>query len=445
MARNVSIHDFLRDGELRCQFLLFPTVDLRLGCGVMHFSFAALCILVFTLSAEAQEWTRFRGPNGSGAGKADLPEQITDKNILWRATLPGSGHSSPVVWGEKIFLTCSPSGVTDAEARRIVVCIGAKDGKLLWQREYSTGAYRKHADNSFASPSCAVDAERVYFWAAGPEKSILVALAQADGKEIWQRELGPFQSQHGPGSSPFVLDDAVVLDSDQDGPGSFVQAFDAKSGATRWKAEMKSGKHTIATPCVLSAKAGAQIVTTTFSNGMVALDAKTGKRAWEMPGLFSLRCVSSPIVTDAGLIVGQCGEGSANSLVEVVKPGEKPEKVYEVIRTGGYVPTPIAVGDLLFLWKENGFVTCLRAATNEQLWSERVEGPYYASPICVGGKGGRLYNLTRSGELVVIAADEKFKLIQRFPLGERNSFATPAVSGGKLYVRTFTQLIAIGK
>ena len=196
---------------------------------------------------------------------------------------------------------------------------------------------------------------------------------------------------------------------------------------------------------MLSTKAGAQIVTVSFANGMVALDAKTGKRAWEMPGLFTLRCVASPVITEGGLVIGQSGEGTANSFVEVVKPGEKPTKAYEVPRTGGYVPTPIAVGDLLFLWKENGLVTCLRAATNEQLWSERVDGPYYASPICIGGKGGRLYNITRAGELVVIAADEKFKLIQRFPFGEKNSFATPAVSGGKLYVRTYSQLISIGK
>ena len=411
----------------------------------MHLRLITLALVAFTFTTHAQEWTRFRGPNGSGAAKADLPDPITEKNIHWRITLPGSGHSSPVIWGDRIFLTCTPSGVTDADARRIVVCIGAKDGKLQWQREYSTGAYRKHSDNSFASPSCCVDAERVYFWAAGSDKSFLVALAHADGKEVWSRELGPFQSQHGPGCSPFVLDDMVILNSDQDGPGSFVQAFDAKSGTTRWKADMKSGKHTIATPCILAGKVSAQIITTSFSNGMVALDAKTGTRAWELPDLFTMRCVGSPIVTDGGLVLGQCGEGAANSFVEVVKPGAKPEKAYEVIRTGGYVPTPIAVGDLLFLWKENGLVTCLRAATNEQLWSERVEGPYYASPICIGGKGGRLYNLTRSGELVVISADEKFKLIQRFPLGERNSFATPAVSGGTLYVRTHTQLFAIGK
>ena len=146
------------------------------------------------------------------------------------------------------------------------------------------------------------------------------------------------------------------------------------------------------------------------------------------------------------MIVAQCGQGQAASEIQVIKgiAEMKPEKAYEVVRIGGYVPTPLAVDDLLFLWKENGYVTCIRAATNEQLWSERAEGPYYASPISIGGKGGRLINITRQGELVILAADEKFRVIQRFPLGEA-SYATPAVSGGKLYIRTTSHLISIGK
>ena len=141
------------------------------------------------------------------------------------------------------------------------------------------------------------------------------------------------------------------------------------------------------------------------------------------------------------------GQGTANSEIAVIRNAASgsPEKAYEIVRIGGYVPTPVAAGDLVFLWKENGFVTCVKVATNDQLWSERVEGPYYASPVCVGGKGGRLYNITRAGELVVVEAGEKFKLIQRFPLGEKNSYASPAVAGGRLYARTFSQLIAIGK
>jgi outer membrane protein assembly factor BamB len=157
--------------------------------------------------------------------------------------------------------------------------------------------------------------------------------------------------------------------------------------------------------------------------------------------------VASPVVMEGGLIVAQTGQGQANSEIAVIggAASGKPAKAYDIVRIGGYVPVPIAVGDLLFLWKENGTVTCTHTKNGEQIWSERAEGPYYSSPICVGGKGGRLYNITRGGDIVVLAAADKFKLIQRFPLAEKNSYATPAVSGGRLYVRTYSQLISIGK
>ena len=401
--------------------------------------------LLLALTVHAQEWTRFRGPNGSGLGTASLPAQLTDKDINWTLTLPGTGHSSPVVWGDRVFVTCTPDARQAELAKRSVVCVDAKTGKLLWFREYATGGYRKHADNSFASPSCTVDADRVYTWFAGADGSQLVALSQSDGKEVWKRDLGPFKSQHGPGASPIAEKGVIYLQSSQDEPGSFIEAFDAASGQTLWKNEIKGGQHAISTPCF--AVKGSQFISLSTDNGLLGLDPATGKQLWSVPDLFKLRCVASPVVTSDNWIVVQCGQGQAASEIKVMKGAaeSKPETAYEVVRIGGYVPTPIIVGDLLFLWKENGTVTCVRAATNEQLWSERVEGPYYASPICIGGKGGRLYNLTRSGELVSIAAAEKFELIQRFPLNEKESHATPAVSGGHMFVRTFSRLISIGK
>ena len=418
----------------------------------MHTRPSLLRPLIFTAlialaaNARAQEWTRFRGPNGSGLGNAKLPEQLTEKDINWRCELPGTGHSSPVVWGDRIFVTATPKAAADAEAKRIVVCVGAKDGKVQWQREYATGIYHKHADNSFASPSCTVDAERVYAWFAGPNGSVLVALAQADGKELWKKDLGTFKSQHGPGASPIVERGAVILQSSQDDPGSFIAAFDAVSGRQLWKNELKGGQHAISTPILLTTNAGPQLISLSTDNGLLGLDPANGKQLWAIADIFKLRCVASPLITGEGMIVAQCGQGQAASEIQVIKGAaeKKPAKAYEVVRIGGYVPTPIAAGDLLFLWKENGYVTCIRSATNEQLWSERAEGPYYASPICIGGKGGRLCNITRQGELVVLAAEEKFRVIQRFPLGEA-SYATPAVSGGKLFVRTATHLISIGK
>ena len=403
-------------------------------------------MIALALPAGAQEWTRFRGPNGSGVGKANLPEQLTDKDINWRCELPGTGHSSPVVWGGKVFVTCTPKSGPDTEAKWVVVCVGANDGKILWQREYATGAYRKHADNSFASPSCAVDAERVFLWMAGPDRSALIALAQADGREVWKQDLGGFEAQHGPGASPIVEGGVLFLQSSQDKPGSFIGAFDAATGKPLWKHGLKGGTHAISTPCFFSGASGSpQLVSMSTDSGLIGLDPRNGKELWSMPDLFRLRCVASPVVA-GNLLIAQSGQGIDKSEIRAIRgaTGGKPETAYEIIRVGSYVPTPLAAGDLLFLWKENGYVTCVRAATNEQLWSERAEGPYYASPVCVGGKGARLYNVTRRGDLVVLAADEKFRLIQRFPLGE-GSYATPALSGGRMFVRTFSHLLSIGK
>lgn len=406
-------------------------------------------LIALTFAAHAQEWTRFRGPNGSGIASANLPEQLAEKDIHWRCALPGTGHSSPVVWGDRIFVTATPAGSPDAEAKRVVVCVGAKDGKIQWQREYATGIYRKHADNSFASPSCTVDAERVFVWIAGPDKSQLIALTQADGKQLWSVELGPFIAQHGAGASPVVEKGVVILQSSQDEPGSFIAAFDPASGKQIWRNEIKSGQHSIATPCFFKSAEGVSQVLSLSDGGLVGFDTKTGAKAWDITKFTAsgYRCVASPLVMEGGSIVAQTGQGQANSEIAVIRDAAagKPAKAFDIVRVGGYVPTPIAAGDLLFLWKENGTVTCTRASSGEQIWSERVEGPYYSSPICVGGKGGRLYNLTRSGEIVVIDAAEKFRLIQRFPLNEKNSYATPAVSGGRLYIRTYSQLISIGK
>jgi outer membrane protein assembly factor BamB len=397
-------------------------------------------LLALNLCASAQEWTRFRGPNGSGLGEAKLPDQITEKDFNWKIDLPGKGHSSPVAWGQRLFVTCNPEGT----GKRVLACVNAADGKIAWQHEYETPTFRAHADNSYASATPAVDADRVYLAWMSPEASEIAALDQKDGHEIWRKDLGPFISQHGPGTSPIVHEGLVILDFDPDEPKSFVVALDAATGEERWRWERKGTKHSSSTPCIFQPKqGGSQVVSTSFTVGMTALDAKTGRVAWQMPAIFTKRCVASPVV-GGGVIYGQCGEGQAESFVEAVRPaadGKSAQKVYEVIRTGGYVPTPLVVGDFLFLWKENGLVTCLRAANNEQVWSERVQGPFYGSPIAVAG---RLYNITRRGELVVVGAGDKFQEIARVPLGE-GSFATPAVSGGRMYLRTFSHLISLGK
>ena len=148
-----------------------------------HFALASALFLGLCASAGAQEWTRFRGPNGSGLGVAPgLPAEFAEKDFNWKVELPGSGHSSPVVWGGRVFVTGNPKDTTV----RVIACVGAADGKTLWKKEYATGGYHLHADNNYAASSPAVDAERVYFHWASPENSGLVALDHADGRELWK-------------------------------------------------------------------------------------------------------------------------------------------------------------------------------------------------------------------------------------------------------------------
>jgi outer membrane protein assembly factor BamB len=413
---------------------------MRRNVNRLSFVLPTVALLGLSGLSSAQEWTRFRGPNGSGIGQANLPDKITDQSFRWKVTLPGSGHSSPVIWGDRVFVTCTPAGTT----KRVVVGLDTKTGSTLWQKDFETPQYRLHADNNYSAASPALDAERVFVLWCSPQGSGLAALDQKDGREVWRKELGPFVSQHGPGTSPIVFEDTVIVYFDHDEPKSFVAGFDVKTGAERWRYDRAGDKASSSTPCIFQPKNGApEVILISNTAGMTAVNARTGQKTWELPQLISKRCVASPVVSPAGLVFAQCGEGRAESFVYAVRPGSAkaaPEKVYEVVRTGGYVPTPLVVDDLLYLWKENGLVTCLRAASNESVWSERVEGPFYGSPICVGD---RIYNLSVKGDLVVLAAGEKFQQIARVPLGE-GSHATPAVSGGRLFLRTFSHLICVG-
>ena len=388
------------------------------------------------------EWTRFRGPNGSGLGNAPgLPENFAPGDFNWRVELPGGGHSSPVIWGDRIFVTANPKGT----AKRVVVCLSVQKGETLWTKTYDSSDYKLVEEDNYAASSPAVDAERVYFHWASPRGSGLIALDQDDGHVVWTVDLGPCVSEVGSGTSPIVIEDMVILNFDQDKPKSFLLAVDAKTGKERWRWEHEGTRNTPATPCAFFPRSGEpSILIDTFTVGLCAIEARTGKLIWQIPGLMKRRCVASPIVTDAGLIVAQCGEGRAETYVEVVRlaaDGRSAEKAYEILRVGGNVPTPIAVKGLIFLWKENGYVTCVRAEDNEQLWSERVQGSFFGSPVCANG---RLYNMSTRGDLIVIAAAEQFQSIARIPLGE-SSYATPAISGGRMYLRTFTHLISVGK
>lgn len=408
-----------------------------------RFFLAAIVLFAVAAALPAQEWTRFRGPNGEGVSDATtVPAQWNDRDVNWRVELPGFGHSSPVLWGDKIFLTSA----FDDTALRLVLCLRASDGQIIWQRKYPSSPHVRHKFNSFASSTPCVDSEKVYCCWSTPEEYTLLALDH-DGNEVWKKNLGPYVSQHSCGVSPVVYDDLIVLGNDQgdenhQGTSSLV-AVDRKTGERRWKLDRRTATVAYSTPCVYQPKGGEpELIFNSESHGITSIDPASGRVNWEI-NVFSKRSVSSPVVA-GGLIFGSCGSGGGGNYIVAVRPpanpGSSPEIAYKIETSAPYVPTPVALGELVFFWADNGIVTCARASTGETVWQKRVGGNYHGSPVCVGG---RLYCLREDGEVTVVAAADKYELLGRNPLGEE-ARSTPAVADGRMYLRTASHLVSVG-
>ncbi len=219
--------------------------------------------------AGGQEWTRFRGPNGSGECQAaGIPATWTDKDYKWRVKLPGSGHSSPVVWGDRLYVTAA----NPADATRIVCCLDAADGATVWQRTFPSKLHRINDLNSFASSTPVVDRQRLYLTCGTPEQYTLVVLDRINGQPIWRRELPGFVAQHGFGASPILLGDLLIVPNDQDGPSSVV-AVECATGKTRWTTPRESKIAAYSTPIVYRPENGRpQSILTSTAHGFSSLD-----------------------------------------------------------------------------------------------------------------------------------------------------------------------------
>jgi outer membrane protein assembly factor BamB len=406
-------------------------------------------LLIAGRPATGQEWTRFRGPGGTGVAEGVvLPGKITEADINWVTPLPGKGHSSPVLWGDRIFLQ---SGDPES-AERYLLCVSAKTGDVIWQREYSSGTSKLHGRNSFGTSTPTVDAERVYFTWASPSSLMLIALTH-EGKDAWTRDFGPHKSEHGYGVSPIVHEELVIMPNFQLGeklqpgeaPGvSTVIAVDRKTGKDVWSTPRTSLSVTYSAACPVKLPDGrTEIVISSNSNGVFALDPATGKENWAL-NVFRKRPVSSPFVFQ-GQVFCTAGEGANGHLV-AIKPGEGAKVVYQTETKAPYVPTPLGAGEELYLWTDVGMVSCLDAAKGNVHWTARLKlggnANFSSSPVRAGS---HIYNLTDEGRLVCIKANpQSLEMVGEYDFKEECR-ATPAIADGKLFVRTVSHLYSIGK
>lgn len=401
--------------------------------------------LVFLLAsaATAQEWSRFRGPNGTGESETNIPATWGEKEIEWKVELPGIGHSSPVLWGDKIFLLSA----NPESAERYLLCLSAKSGEVTWRRGYPSSPHKLHRFSSYASCTPAVDADAVFVaWSDWGHMN--VAAFDHAGAELWHVDLGPFINQHGFGSSPMLYHDLLVLNCSQEPPkapgspepsGSFVVALARSTGKERWRLNRETDTASYSVPCIRKTDDGEELLCCSTKEGIFAIDPQTGEQNWSLADAFDKRTVSSPVMV-AGLVFGTTGQGGGGNYVVACKPGADPQVAFEIRKEAPYVPTPVARGNLLFLWSDKKIATCIDAATGEEVWQNRVSGrEFFGSPVRAGDK---IFCIDDTGLVVCIAADNKFKELGTTNLNEECR-STPAIAGGKMYVRTISHLYCI--
>jgi outer membrane protein assembly factor BamB len=299
----------------------------------------------------------------------------------------------------------------------------------------------KHSKSSWASSTPTTNGEFVFVAFADKEHLTLAAYTFAGDLE-WRRVLGRFTSQHGHGVSPIIYKDMLIIPNDQMGPSNII-ALDAATGETRWSALREFRRTSYATPFVLAEPGHEpQLICLSGATGISSLNPDTGELNW-MTGELPARTVASPVFAD-GLIVATCGGGGVGKLL-ISAAADSSEETgetrirYQRERTLPYVPTPVVYQGHIYLWNDNGVVSCIKAATGENVWTKRVGGNFSGSPICVDGV---LYCISEDGEVVALAASPEYELYGKSSLGDP-SHATPAVANGRMYLRTFHKLFCL--
>jgi len=427
---------------------------------------AALVLLSPVARLAAENWPQWRGPGSQGvSSEPDLPMAWSpESNIAWKTALPGSGHSSPIVWGDRVFVTAVIEGevVPGAEAvphtmggkpfvhpdstaadRRHtfrVLALDAKSGAILWDHvAYEGTVYDgRHRRSSFAGPTPVTDGKMVYAY-FGPEGLYAYDFS---GTLVWKAvEKFPTLGL-GTGTSPVLHDNLVIIQRDEDnGENSAVAAYDKATGKEVWRTK-RDIQISWSTPVIVTAGGRAELVTV-GTEFVVAYDPATGRELWRTEGVRS-NAIHTPLA-GKGLVIATAGYPAKK--VIAIRPGDVAADrrvAWEYAKGTGYVLSNILYGDYLYLLTDNGIVTCLDAATGEiQYEGGRVPKParFMGSPVAYAG---HLALTSEDGDTYLLKAGPKHEIVGTNSVGEP-VYSSPAISNGRLYVRGHKHLFAIGK
>lgn len=406
----------------------------------MHVRVSLIIVAFTTMAANAlandQSWPAFRGNGTSVASAMPLPlKWSNDSNISWKSDIRGYGQSSPVVYGNKCFVT-SVEG--ESKETLIVACIDVESGNQLWEKQFPASQTVKSSNYvSKAAPTPVVDANRLY---AFFESGDIFALSH-DGELKWKRSLtdeyGKYEGNHGLGASPALTDSSVVLLVDHDGP-SYLIALDKDSGKNLWKVDRKS-RISWSSPIVVEGASGAEVIIS--SNGTAeAYRVSDGRQMWQVDGL-QKNTVASPTVTGDLVIIGSSNQ-RFNWAVRRGGEGNVTEthvawKSKDVTSSFG---SPLAYGEYTYFVNRSGVAFCVELSTGKLVKKHRLPGSCWASPIAAGD---RIYFFTKKGATTVLSADGQLTELATNELGADGTTYGVAVADGAFLVRTGSQLLKI--
>jgi outer membrane protein assembly factor BamB len=408
------------------------------GAALVHAQSGSQVRMIGAEGEGLKYWPRWRGPSGQGVveGSGYVDTWSDTENVLWKVEAPGRGHSSPIVWGDRIFLTTAHAD----GPRRSILCYRRSDGKQLWETFLPAApGERLYSKNSHASGTPSTDGERVYNY-FGPLGLVAVDFS---GKLVWQCDLGPVSLYHGTAGSPLLYKDRVIVFQDQR-TGSYIAAVDKRTGKVIWKTPREE-QIGWSTPVAIQAGTRDEIVVNS-QNRVTAYDPATGKLLWWVNGT-TMEVTPTPAV-GRGLVF--CSSGRQGPTL-AIRPGGAGDVTathvaWQTPRGSPFIPSPLVYGNYLYTVNDmTAVATCFEAATGKTMWQGRLGEPeshsLSASPIGVDGK---VYFFNDSGEAFVVEAGPQFKLLRVNKLNER-MLATPALVDGKWYFRTERHLWAIGR
>lgn len=404
-----------------------------------HYLFAVAAFIALTIgrAALAEDWPRWRGPQGNAvSAESELPlEWNATRNVAWKAKIPGEGSSSPIVSGDAVFVTSS----LEHGFRRLVHCFDRTMGEKRWTREIEDDD--PEVASSMTGHAAATPVANCRRVVAAFGRAGLVCY-DYEGRQLWRAALGKFESELGIASSPIIDGETVFLVCDHDGDrftsfDSYLLAVKLTDGGVLWKTERRGLFRSWSTPIVVGFGGRKQLIVSA-QDELHSYDPLSGKQLWQVA--CTTGWVTPSPVFAAGMIFAVSGK---NGPIAAVRParddGGAAEIAWKIDAAGPYVCSPIVYGDYLYIHNELGVLTCYQAATGRQVYRQRLPGKFTASAAAGDGK---LYFTNEAGTTYVVAAGAEYKLLAANAL-EESTLASLAISGGRLFLRTEQHLYCI--